>query len=122
MIGFALVASAQQAQSVIGLSVDFVTGGRNNQAGSDGPTAGKQLDVFYSIYPSLRLTSMGAHSALNASYTFAGDRSESEPEFRSYAHQGSMSLTKTLSPNWTVGISDSFQIASDATTFNAIRG
>src|SRR5262245_42371142 len=66
---------AQERRYIVGTSIDFVGGGANSLPNSS-IGVGQQMVLFYAFYPSIRIDSMGAHSSLNASYSFGLNRTE----------------------------------------------
>lgn len=122
MLAFAATLQAEQRNYVLGTTIDFVTGGQNNRNGAGFGQAVQPVSFFYAAYPSITMTSTGARSVFNLAYTFGFDRTESDPGFSSKSHAASLGFSRGLGRKWNLNLSESLQVTSDATTFNALRG
>ena len=114
---------AEQRKYVIGTTVDL-TGGATNLLGSTGIRSNQNqpLFPFYGAFPSITMTSTGAHSLLSASYSYGFNRSKSEQNLKLDSHAASLNFTTPLTQELGISFSESFQATSDAATFNALRG
>ena len=114
-------ASAQDRKYAIGMTIDLTGGSTNrlNSLSSASPTAPNLL--YYGAYPSISLTSAGARSVVNGSYSFGINRTESGSKLHSNSHSANLGWNGTLSRNWRLSLSDSFSLTSDSGTFNAFR-
>ena len=123
-LAFAIPLHAQQRTYVFSGSTNFVTGSTDNLTTSivGQPLGRTPLKFFYSAYPSITMTSTGARSALNASYTFGIDRTHTSLKATSQSHAVSVGFSRPLSPRWNINLSESFEQTADATTFNALSG
>ncbi len=122
LVALPLVLRAQERQYVFGVTMDVVGGARNERTVAGLAQGALPLSSYYGAYPSVILTSPGARSTIRGSYSFGAERSNGDPSARSDSHDGSFTFSKILSRNLNVSLSESLQISSDATTFNAVRG
>jgi outer membrane protein assembly factor BamA len=120
----ALPLAARQREYVIGTGVSLIGGGDNNPRSLTGGMTerSRELRVFYGAYPGIALTSTGARSSVGLSYAFGFDRVETDPRRQGESHSATVDLSRDLGPQWDLSLSDTFQISSDMTTFNAFRG
>lgn len=98
---------ASQRHYVVSARADLVSGGGSGSA----------EPVFFATYPSIQMTSRAAHSALDLSYSFGLNRAD----YDSDSHIASARFS-TSSRQWSLSLSESFEMTSDFTTFNALRG
>ncbi len=86
-------------------------------------TALQQPSGFYSeIYPAMEMHSSGASDTITASYGYGYRRTITGSRFSSNSHVASATYSAALGRAWKLNLSDSFQMTSDLTTFNAARG
>jgi hypothetical protein len=117
---FAFVVSAQaQRRYTLGTSINLTAGGTNSFNGSTVPGATQPLFLTYGGFPSVNLTTQGAHSTFDANYSYGYNRTGANNSTQS--HAGSLSLGNALSTAWKVSLSDSFMSSNNATAFNALR-
>ena len=118
------IVHAGQRTYVVGTTVDLMVGSNNNQNVAGFSTTGpnRPLSFSYGAYPSLTLTSAGSRSALSASYALGLDRTNSSPDVNSVSHSATARYSRLLGPKWNLGVTESFEVTTDATSFNAARG
>jgi hypothetical protein len=116
-----VTASAQDRKYAIGTTIDLM-GGSTNRLNSLTPVSPNAPNLlYYGAYPSITFTSAGARSAVNGSYSFGINRTESGSKLHSNSHAANLGWNGTLSRNWRLSLSDSFSLTSDSATFNAFR-
>ena len=83
----ALPVHAERKNS-IGGGIDFMGGVSNHsdQSSFNLTRYQKKVTAFYSIYPSLSLTSTGQYSTFNLDYTFVAERFEYDPPLTITSH------------------------------------
>ena len=122
VLALAITLQAGQEKYAVGTTVDVVSGGTNNLNSVVATSTDRPFALFYAHYPTLNLAATGAHSNLGFSYGFGLNRSVNQQNIHSTSHQASVSFAKSLKSKWKVTFGGSFQLTSDAATFNALRG
>jgi hypothetical protein len=130
IFNFALTANAQRRYS-LGATANLTGGGTNSLPGVGvGQGASEPVFLTYGAFPSINLTSTGAHSLLNASYSFGFNRTTSYSfvtrnrtgqNVDQQSHTASLHFSKTFSPDWKIDLTDAFTSSSNPATFNAFR-
>jgi hypothetical protein len=109
----------------LGAGVDLV-GGFDNNPRSGGLSLAlrpsNRMEPFYGAYPSISLDILSARSALNMSYAYGWNRTDSQVILLSETHSASVTLTNQFSPRWSTNIRESFSRSDDPQTFYALRG
>jgi hypothetical protein len=70
----------------------------------------------------MEMHSSGKSDVITASYAFGYRRTITGPRFSANSHVASATYSADLGRAWKLNLSDSFQMTSDLTTFNATRG
>src|SRR5581483_4913513 len=84
---FADALSAQNRTYTLGTTVDLAGGGTNQVTGAAAqPQNSSSFFPFYGTYPSLTLKSAGAHSILNATYSYGFNRFQSDSKYTDQSH------------------------------------
>ncbi len=109
---------------VVGTTANLVSGGSNTPSslGVGSAAAARQFAFFYAAYPSLRIDSAGEHSTFGASYNFGWNHVYNQQNMSVASHQASLNYSRTLLKRWKINLAGSFQMTSDAATFNALQG
>ncbi len=116
-------AIGQDRKYVVGTAFELVGGGTNRLGNLIGSTNRSQpFFFFYGLYPSINITSSGAHTTWTGSYSFGMNRAETSTQLHSNSHAASLRLSDNLSERWKLGISDNFDMSDDVSTFNGLRG
>ena len=117
---FAASLPARQRETTVGVTADLVSGSSTPPArvvGEDGTNA-----FFYGIYPSIAMTSIGARSNLDLSYSFGFDRSDTEPKFQTESHAAAAAFSRDMSARTRLTLAESYRRTTDVTTFDDFRG
>jgi hypothetical protein len=117
----AVTLHAEERKYVLGTTIDLAAGG-SNQLGSFTATQNQPIFFFYGTYPTLSLKSTGAHTVLDAAYSYGFNRGSSDQKLTDQSHSGTLKFTTALSPALKISFSEGYQATSDAASFNAIRG
>jgi hypothetical protein len=104
-----------------GTSVNFVGGG-SNQVGEGSTLRGSDLSAFYSLYPSIMLSSAGEHSTINLDYHFAVDRSQMDKGVTDTSHRFSGSIASQLGNRSRLKLSGNMNSMSDYSMINVLKG
>jgi hypothetical protein len=115
------VSAHAQKRYSLGTSINLTGGVTNTLNGfaiTQVPT--QKYLPSYGAFPMITLTTKGEHSELDTSYSYGFNR-VGKHDLNEQSHAGSFSLSKTLNPRWTTGLSDHFVSSVDASAFNALR-
>jgi hypothetical protein len=104
-----------------GTSVNFVGGG-SNQVGAGSSLRGADLSAFYSLYPSIMLSSAGEHSTINLDYHFAVDRSQMDKGVTDTSHRFSGVIESQLGNRSRFKLSGNMNSMSDYSMINVLKG
>jgi hypothetical protein len=112
----------QERKYTIGTTFNLIGGRTNYPLGTNGGSdqATKPL-YFYGAYPTLNLTSAGAHSVISGAYSLGMNRDETVSSGTLTSHSLLMTYSATLSKNFKIAASDSAQRTDDSGTFGAFR-
>src|SRR5438046_3422093 len=128
LISLALLPGVETARAErkyrIGTQIDLVSGttSRSTDGGLDATQPLQDRTFFYGLYPSLALTSAGDHSLLDVSYAFGLNRSNTGLNLDNGSHVASATFKASLNPRWRYTLAESFEMTSDFTTLNVLRG
>ncbi len=128
LISVALLQGFETARAerkyTIGTQIDLVTGttSRSTESGLDLTQPLQDRTFFYALYPSLAITSAGDHSLFQASYAFGLNRTNTGLNLDNGSHVTSATYQASLNRRWRVSLAESFEMTSDFTTLNVLRG
>lgn len=118
------VLHAQEGHLILGAGINL-SGGFDNNPNLRGvgqiPSSGSSSS-FYGVSPTLTLTSTGEKPSLTASYALGSQYTNTGSNTTRPSHTATLSFNRSLTPRWTIGVSESFELTSDATSFRALRG
>jgi hypothetical protein len=121
--GVFFVARARaERKYVLGTSVDFMGGVTNQARGLDLSRLGEGVFPFYSVYPSISLSSTGQRSTIDLDYTFTGEYFQTTPRLTTTSHAFTGSFTTQLSRTARLRLSDTFSTTPDYYTINVLKG
>ena len=128
LISLALLPGVETARAErkyrVGTQIDLVSGttSRSTDGGIDATQPLQDRTFFYALYPSLALTSAGDHSLLEVSYAFGLNRTNTGLNLDNGSHVASATFKASLNPRWRYTLAESFEMTSDFTTLNVLRG
>jgi hypothetical protein len=113
----------QERKYTIGAALNLIGGRSNYPLGNNGASnQGTKPLYFYGAYPTLNLTSAGAHSLITGAYSLGVNRDETASNGTLPSHFLSLKYSATLSKNFKITASDSAQRTDDSGTFSAFLG
>ena len=124
LIGLAAPLSAQRTYTV-GTSVDVI-GGFESYPHTNGLPAAQPTeaptDPFYGVLPGITLQSRTARSELTASYGFGFNHYASELPRDTRTHNINVSISRQLSPRWSMSVTEWFSQTNDLFSYYALLG
>src|SRR5215510_16294286 len=96
---------AEDRKYVVGTTLDLVGGGTSGQNSVGGYN--QRGSLFYEVYPSIQLRSLGAHSSLEVSYAYGLSRLNSSVSYDTNSHGVGAVFTSSLGPKWKLNVSES---------------
>ena len=86
---------AQERKNTVGTTIDLTGGGTNRLSGVGLSPAQRDepFFFFYGVYPSVNFLSTSGHSALDASYAFGLNRTETNDKLHSNSHSASLKFS-----------------------------
>jgi hypothetical protein len=108
---------------VLGTSVDFMGGvGNDTQGNINLQQLGEDVAPFFSVYPSVSLSSTGQHSTLKLDYTFIAEHYFTTDGLTTTSHAVTGSFNSQLSRTVRLRIWDTFDTAPSYSTINVLQG
>jgi hypothetical protein len=104
-----------------GASIDFV-GGMSDRAGQGSSLQRKDPMPFYSVYPSIELTSDGEHSALDFNYHVAAERFQMDPKVTAISHMFTVSVESQLSQRSRLKLSNRLNTMPNYSIIYTLKG
>ena len=108
----------------LGHSLDFLAGAsdESGQVGPDLTTLNPGLHTFYSVYPSIDLSSEGQHSTYDLHYSFVGERFNLDPALTTTSHSFTGNFAAQMGRRTHIKLSDTFNTVPDYSLLNVLRG
>lgn len=97
-------------------------GGVTDQPESTGGARGLEMSEFYSVYPSVSLTSLGQHSTIFLNYNFVAERFQMDPHITTTSHAFTGRIEAQPSNTTHFRLSNTLNTAPDYSTINVLKG
>jgi hypothetical protein len=103
--------------------IDLMGGGSNQIGTYSSSQVLKEIVPFFAAYPTAMMTSAGARSSFDASYTFGWDRyNNGDQILTTLSHVAGVNFSTSLSKSVRLQLSDSFRNAPEYSTISIFQG